>query len=238
MKLRFAQVPLQLPRRWWLALVRGDKLDTCDWLCSSGFASKPVTQVLVDQPANKDHRLKNRCEVGFVQFMGRRAAEELTPAPNTAMISISDGQGWGGAQLNHELFTRTLTAHFVDSTYSESTIEAFGRAFPVKFSAFFNRDRSIQIREFVQSCVDEGVDGFYVHCDAGRSRSAAVATWIGEAYQYRVVGDASRANELVLALLRDPSLFEPAIEQHCTTVESTPKRSGVSMITRLIDFFR
>lgn len=174
---------------------------------------------------------------GFARFMGRRAAEELVPEPNTAMISISDAPDWGKARLEEDAFTKVLRVHFVDSTYSESTIENFGPSFAVKFASFFDRERSERIREFVHDCVAQGVDGIYVHCDAGRSRSAAVAQWIGEAYGFHVEGDTSRANELVLSLLRDPSIFDACKAAHSIAHETERPPTRPGLIARVFQFF-
>lgn len=45
---------------------------------------------------------------------------------------------------------------------------------------FFNEEHARQIHDFVKDIVDDGKKNFYVHCDAGVSRSGAVGYMLNE----------------------------------------------------------
>ena len=135
-----------------------------------------------------------------VTFMNAMAASDLTPDPSNAMISISDAPGWGDPGLPQSRFDRLLRIYFVDGHYSGETICDMGRNFKNIYSAYFDRQRAYQIREFLDECDGLGIQNLYVHCTAGRSRSAAVALWASRHHGYALKGDPKHANDMVLDL--------------------------------------
>lgn len=143
-----------------------------------------------------------------VTFMNAMAASDLTPDPSNAMISISDAPGWGDPGLPQSRFDRLLRIYFVDGHYSGETICDMGRNFKNIYSAYFDRQRAYQIREFLDECDVLGIQNLYVHCTAGRSRSAAVALWASRHHGYALKGDPKHANDMVLDLLSDPHKFD------------------------------
>lgn len=174
-----------------------------------------------------------------VVFMGKDAASKLVPDENSAMISISDARGWGGASLEPDRFRHFMRSYFVDGTFSRATIEEFGPRFATQFDAYFGKAKALEIHAFMANCEDMSIETVYVHCDAGRSRSAAVAQWIHDVYGHKLEGDTSQANELVLLLLKSPGAFDNAIQEasHDSTA-TAPGASAGSLLSRIKRLFK
>jgi hypothetical protein len=101
-----------------------------------------------------------------VVFKSRKEAEIVSAMPGWAVISIN---GLDPARLQvgwHEV----LRLEFDDIDVDEEPYILFGEY------------HARQIEQFVQRCNDNGLEGVLVHCNAGISRSAAVAKWISEKY--------------------------------------------------------
>ena len=102
-----------------------------------------------------------------VDFMSQARAENCRPLAREAIISIT-GSNHHKARLRKG-WTRVLRLVFDDV---EKLI--FG-------AAHFDKDHAEEILRWLDE-VEGKVDKVFVHCHAGRSRSAAVAKFIAEKY--------------------------------------------------------
>ena len=102
-----------------------------------------------------------------VSFLSQAGAEAMRPLPREGVISIT-GSGYPQARLRRG-WSRVLRLVFDD-------VEK-----PIFGAAHFDKDHAEEILRWLDE-VEGKVDKVFVHCHAGRSRSAAVAKFIAEKY--------------------------------------------------------
>ena len=102
-----------------------------------------------------------------VTFLSQAGAEAMRSLPREGIISIT-GSGYPQARLRRG-WSRVLRLVFDD-------VEK-----PVFEAAHFDKDHAEEILRWLDK-VEGKVDKVFVHCHAGRSRSAAVAKFIAEKY--------------------------------------------------------
>ena len=102
-----------------------------------------------------------------VTFLSQAGAEAMRPLPREGIISIT-GSGYPPARLRRG-WRRVLRLVFDDVE-----IPFFG-------ATHFDTDHADAILRWLDE-VEDQVDKIFVHCHAGRSRSAAVAKFIAEKY--------------------------------------------------------
>ena len=124
-----------------------------------------------------------------VEFMSQARAEHFKPLAREAIISIT-GSGFPGAKLRKG-WTRVLRMVFDD-------VERPGYgAIP------FDTDHAEVILGWLDAVQDK-VDRIFVHCHAGKNRSAAVAKFIAETYDLpggvRVYEDGNRRVHRLLCI--------------------------------------
>lgn len=108
--------------------------------------------------------------IGSVQFMSRQRAEGFRPWRNMAMISVTDPSEQP-AKLSPD-FRAVLRLSFHDVLHSSMT--------DVKF---FSRDDVDNIIAWLNALhAHQDTIDVVVHCEAGISRSAAIALFIEDAY--------------------------------------------------------
>lgn len=107
-----------------------------------------------------------------VLFVSKHAAESNMPWSDWAVISITDRDSFGEAKIK-DGWHSVLRVHFHDVDPAEPCDEPH---------ILMNEEHARQIVEFVRGLPDE-VNGILVHCQAGISRSAAVAKWICEEFR-------------------------------------------------------
>ncbi len=133
-----------------------------------------------------------------VMVVCREEAEGAVFGADHAVISIytpSDSP----AQIRHPIPNQVLPIAFSDLRYEHVSLA------PIPFypAKVFTEDQANEIYAFVDKMLDQGVNHFLVHCDAGISRSPAVAVALrmvynnddGIPYRYRMF------NPLVLDLM-------------------------------------
>jgi predicted protein tyrosine phosphatase len=126
-----------------------------------------------------------------VLFMPRVAAERLYGDPCAAIISITDNVD---ASLNGS-WGSILRLKFNDCV---DPLNLKGRRITL-----FTPEMANDIRTFVE-CLDPDINTLVVHCEAGISRSAAVAFVLAGHYGWELKGgDTDRANKLVMRVLVD-----------------------------------
>jgi predicted protein tyrosine phosphatase len=122
-----------------------------------------------------------------VEFRSREEAEDSRPDFSAAVISISDPgsrpvdlkPGW------HDVLS--IQFHDIDMC------KAYGahlRADILKRYSPAMMEHAETIASFVRRVKAEGVERIMVHCEAGISRSAAVAKWIADTYHLTPLGPA------------------------------------------------
>jgi predicted protein tyrosine phosphatase len=101
-----------------------------------------------------------------IYFLSQADAERLTPNNHTAMISIISPHG----QRNMRKWIFQLLMQFDDVTAPAKGVTAFTKA------------DANRLKSFIKG-LPQSVDTIIVHCEAGISRSAAVAKWLNELYK-------------------------------------------------------
>ena len=109
--------------------------------------------------------------VNRVLFVSKHAAESNMPWPDWAVISITDRDSFGEAKIK-DGWHSILRVHFHDVDPAKPCDEPH---------ILMNEEHARQIVEFVRGLPHE-VNGVLVHCQAGISRSAAVAKWISREF--------------------------------------------------------
>ena len=101
-----------------------------------------------------------------VQFVSKASAEALQGRQDTAVISIN---GLDPARLQNGWHS-VLRLEFDDVDVAQDPY------------ILFDTNHAVQIVVFTRECNASDVETILVHCNAGISRSAAVAKWIAERY--------------------------------------------------------
>ncbi|CAD0264172.1 conserved hypothetical protein [Pseudomonas veronii] len=141
-----------------------------------------------------------------VQFLSRMDVQRYKPRAPAHLLSISDGDD-DQAIVDASRWQSVEYHHFVDGDFDEEKIAMFGASFEHLFRDYFLNLQADRLRESIDRLAATGVD-IVVNCQAGRSRSAAVAQFISERHRYSLCQEAPGANQTVLRMLRrDPALL-------------------------------
>lgn len=136
-----------------------------------------------------------------VRFTSREGAEDAKPDLCTAVISISD-PGSRPVDLKAGWY-KVLRVQFHDI----DMCKAYGahlRADILKRYSPAMVEHAETIAHFVHRMKADGVESIMVHCEAGISRSAAVAKWIADTYHLPSLGPAVKLhNRHVYKLLSE-----------------------------------
>lgn len=159
-----------------------------------------------------------------VVFLNQRDACELAPIAGAAMISITDPDkpdaplqpGWD----------RLLRTAFYDGTYGEDTIHRVKHDFELLYQSYITAEQANELKRFVDDLAAEGVEQIYVHCYFGRSRSAAVAAYLGDTHGFAVTPAVEKPNATVRTLLDDPQHFAPLIRHYRKPAEEEAPPPG------------
>lgn len=165
--------------------------------------------------------------VSSIQFIPARELKKRIPAHDTAVISIHDSDspiaagiptlGWG-------LFE---DVGFDDAAYNIEQMKTYGSEFWTYFDGCASKVHALKILvAFKRINESHDIEHIIVQCDAGVSRSAAVAKFYAEKYNLELEGDTTRANSLVTQLLQNPSFFDDALDTYVNTDKNgKPKAS-------------
>lgn len=137
-----------------------------------------------------------------VYFMPRGKAENISPNTSEAMISISVpndpaklSSGWARDRL--------LRLQFHDADNEGNVNLLVGQKIDgIMGPKLFTKQDAKQIIDFVEKNKNK-VDTIFVHCDAGISRSAAVAKFIAEIYKLKFPEGYAIYNKHVYRVLRN-----------------------------------
>ena len=109
-----------------------------------------------------------------IQFVSRTDAEKIQDTEGKGIVSITTpGDDWPNIRWN--AWESFLLLKFHDTDYA---LEGF---------VLFGRDQATRIIEWMNE--NEQIDSIVVHCDAGVCRSAAVAKFIAERQDRKLLGN-------------------------------------------------
>jgi hypothetical protein len=173
-----------------------------------------------------------------VTFLSRTSAEEAIPEVDHHLISISDGIE-DQAIIDESRWASVSYHYFIDAGFDEDTLLLYGGAgceFETRFRDYFLEDRAQALRQRIAAIVQKRLP-IVVNCQAGRSRSAAVAKFISSHYGYHLEQPTPDANMCVYRMLaKDGSLL--SAYAHATAqkdeVPQDTERSFIGALKRLL----
>jgi predicted protein tyrosine phosphatase len=115
-----------------------------------------------------------------VSFCSRGVVVATTPDPNTALISLTDPTA-APPQLDWDAWHSYLKLQFFDFDLTLITDPEDLRYVRERYRPLMNPNIARTIVSFVHRAMKAKVN-ILVHCEAGVSRSAAVAKWITDQY--------------------------------------------------------
>jgi len=117
-----------------------------------------------------------------VIVLNRDRAPHFVPELSTAVISIHT-PGDNSPNFPRDVFERVLELEFSD--VNRSQYMKHHENLPAHRMVCFKKKDADKILDFVNDCLTHDIEGFLVHCDAGISRSPAVALAIREIYMLK-----------------------------------------------------
>lgn len=171
---------------------------------------------------------------GQVMFLPRQDAEALIPPAGAHLLSISDSEA-DQARIDESRWASVSYHHFLDQGYDEELVDVCGADFESVYRSCFLPDDARAMRERIFALVEAGASLIVVNCQAGRSRSAAVARYIHECHNYVLSQPTPEANLTVYRLL----FQEPSLMLSCRTASELAKKplENQSFFARLIRWF-
>lgn len=136
-----------------------------------------------------------------VLMLPKTEVEVMAPPPNAHLISISDGPG-DQARIDSRLWRSVSYHYFLDGGYTEALIEACGPEFDTIFRNYLRPQSADKLRERIDWAAKRA-QVIVVSCYSGRSRCAAVARYIHEAYGFALTQEPVDANLTVYRLLSE-----------------------------------
>ncbi|WP_329046158.1 hypothetical protein [Pseudomonas aeruginosa] len=165
-------------------------------------------------------------------FISRAEAEEHWPVQYSHLISISD-DAEDQAVIDETRWKSVSYHHFVDAGFDEVVIEVYGCDFERNYADYFIQSKADDLRERIRTIASVG-DPIVVNCQAGRSRSAAVARYIAEHHGYQLDKPTPDANLCVYRMLaRDVSLLAVYQAAKAPLQRDTPRRGLLAAIKSL-----
>ncbi|EPS4557542.1 TPA: dual specificity protein phosphatase family protein [Pseudomonas aeruginosa] len=162
-------------------------------------------------------------------FLSRSDAEAYSQGPDWHLISISDGLE-DQARIDEARWKSVSYHHFIDAGFDEEVIEIYGPDFERNYVDYLLSGKADVLRERIREITDRG-ENIAVNCQAGRSRSAAVALYISKHYGYQLHKPTPDANQCVYRMLANDVHLMAAYRAASTPVEpEAPKRSLLSAI--------
>lgn len=150
-----------------------------------------------------------------ISFMPVRDARKLVADNSIALISIHDSGQHVDSQVPKEDWGYFDHIGFDDAAYDEEQISEYGADFWNYFDGCARKVDALKILLMFKRIEESpNIREIIVHCDAGRSRSAAVAKFYAEKNNLELEGDTTYANSLIYTLLKNPSHFDEALEEH------------------------
>ena len=156
-------------------------------------------------------------------FMSRSDVLSYQPEGLAHLISISDDHD-DQVQLDERRWASVSYHFFVDAGFDEEIIDLNGDQFEVHYADYFLARKASALRDRLQGLISAGHD-IVINCQAGRSRSAAVAMYLNRVHGYELDKPTPDANLCVYRMLaQDPSLL--AAYSRATSPAEPGERSG------------
>jgi predicted protein tyrosine phosphatase len=167
-------------------------------------------------------------------FMPRREVERLVPESGTHLISISDDAD-DQASIDESLWSSVSYHHFVDAGFDEEIINLYGPEFELHYADYFLATKAETLRQRLKELADQRKN-IVINCQAGRSRSAAVAMYLAHHHGYKLNKPTPDANLCVYRMLvQDASLLEA---YNRATSGHSQEKSPASTFFRLLTWLR
>lgn len=161
-------------------------------------------------------------------FLPRTAAEALTPPPGYHLVSISDDID-DQARIDESRWESVSYHHFVDAGFDEEVLQIYGTDFEQHYADYLLAHKADQLRARLSALVGERAN-IVINCQAGRSRSAAVAMYLHKHHGYLLQKPTPDANLCVYRMLAmDPQL----IAAYQTAVTPSTSDRPLGLIARL-----
>jgi len=128
-----------------------------------------------------------------VLFCSRKEIQARPAWPNWAVISVNDTCTYP-ANLKPG-WERVLRLTFDDIDAEQEPYQ------------LFSAEQGREVIEFVKDFTLSGGDGILVHCNAGISRSAAIAKWVAERYRLPFPNSYNLYNKHVFNTLREEHIL-------------------------------
>lgn len=170
-----------------------------------------------------------------VCYVSRVVAEQLIPPPGTHLISISD-EPRDQASINPDVWSSVSFHHFLDGGFDVELIQMYGEDFEASYAGYITLDKAEAIRQRVMQLASTSRH-VVVNCQAGRSRSAAVARWAADTWGFSIKQGATEANTTVLRMLHNDPALVGAIVQ-CRAVAERKHQPQQSPLRRFFEVMR
>ncbi|MBW6123060.1 hypothetical protein KZ843_09205 [Pseudomonas aeruginosa] len=173
-----------------------------------------------------------------VTFLSRRDAEDALPSDGYHLISISDGPE-DQAAIDESRWASVSYHYFIDAGFDEDTIAQFGGDggdFETRFRDYFLEDRAEVMRQRIAAIV-ELRQPIVVNCQAGKSRSAAVAKFISTHYGYQLDKPTPEANMCVYRMLARDGVLIRAYRSATALETHSDQHASASVLGSIKRFF-
>jgi hypothetical protein len=145
-------------------------------------------------PANIDNEKELKMPLATVLFCSKKDIQARPAWPNWAVISVSDTCSSYPVNLKPG-WERVLRLEFDDIEFEQEPYQ------------LFSSQQGREVIEFVQDFTLSGGEGILVHCNAGISRSAAIAKWVAERYLLPFPNRYDHYNKHVFNVLREEHML-------------------------------
>jgi predicted protein tyrosine phosphatase len=146
-----------------------------------------------------------------VMFLSKKKAQDFYPPPGAVLISISDDEDHQ-LRLKDTSWSRVFFHHFLDGGYDTQLVSYSGERFRDIYQSYFMPEDAEKLRHQIQDVADQ-TDLIVINCEYGRSRSAAVAKYIRDAYDFELDQDPIEANHTVYKILQGDRELLKAIRE-------------------------
>ncbi|MDX1296651.1 MAG: hypothetical protein R3260_00210 [Pseudomonas sp.] len=139
-------------------------------------------------------------------YLSRWEVLSITPPAFCHLISISDDRD-DQIQVDESRWASVSFHHFVDAGFDEDVLEIYGSDFERHYADYFLAHKADALRRRLDELAAASQD-IVINCQAGRSRSAAVAMYLNRYHGYSLDKPTPDANLCVYRMLvKEPALM-------------------------------
>lgn len=165
-------------------------------------------------------------------FLPRREAERYIPVASTHLVSISDDRD-DQARITESHWASVSYHYFVDAGFDEEVIGMYGSDFELHYSDYLLASKADALRSRIAELASTG-QPIVVNCQAGRSRSAAVAQYLKDHHGYRLDKPTPDANLCVYRMLAQDTNLMAAYATATAPSQPVSEPSGLNNVIRLL----